>query len=85
MRRSEHSFLTPSLLEIVEPDEEDEFEGDRHSRGNGRPLIEENDCDRRSHPQILKGSEKNITHSPLPIDSRQPGEEIDEMAAHEGP
>jgi len=45
MRRSEHSFLTPSLLEIVEPDKEDEFEGNGHSRGDSRPLIEKNDCD----------------------------------------
>ena len=36
MIRLEHLFLTPSLLEIVEPDEEDEFEGNGHSRRDGR-------------------------------------------------
>ena len=85
MRRLEHLFLTPSLLEVVEPDEEDEFEGNGYSRRDGRTLIKKNDCDRGSHPQILEGSEENITHSPLPIDSRKPGEEVDEMAAHECP
>ena len=85
MRRLEHLFLTPSLLEVVEPDEEDEFEGNGHSRRDGRPLIEEDDCDRRSGPQILEGSEENIAHPPLPIDARKPGEEVDQVAAHESP
>lgn len=93
MRRLENSLrkdppikiLSPSLLKIIEPDEEHEFEGNSHSRRDGRPLIEKNDCDRRSDPQILEGSEENITHPPLPIDSHKPGEEVDEMAAHEGP
>lgn len=93
MRRLENSLrkdphikiLSPSLLKIVVPDEEDKFEGNGHGRGDGCPLIEKNDCDRRSGPQILKGSEENITHPPLPIDSHKPGEEVDEMAAHESP
>ena len=53
MRRLENSLrkdphikiLSPSLLKIIEPDEEDEFEGNGHSRGDGRPLIEKNHCD----------------------------------------
>jgi len=93
MRRLENSLrkdphikiLSPSLLEIIEPDEEDKFEGNGYDGRDGSPLIEKNDCDRRSHPQILKGSEENITYPPLPIDSRKPGEEVDQVAAHEGP
>ena len=85
MRRSGHSFLTPSLLEIVKPDEEDELEGNGHSRRDSRPLIKKNDCNRGSDSQILEGSEENITHPPLPIDSRMPEEEVDQVAAHESP
>ena len=85
MRRLEHSFLTPPLLKIIEPDKEDEFEGNGHSRRDGRPLIKKNDRDRRSDPQILEGPEENITHPPLPIDSRKPGEEVDQVAAHKSP
>ena len=85
MRRSEHLFLTPSLLEIVEPDEEDEFEGNGYSSRDGRPLIEKNDCDRRSDPQVLEGSEENKTHPPLPINSRKPEKKVDQVTAHEGP
>ena len=93
MRRSENSLhtdshvkiLSLSFLVIVEPDEEDEFERNGYSRRDGRPLIEKDDCDRRSDPQILEGSEENIAHPPLPIDARKPGEEVDQVAAHESP
>ena len=93
MRRLENSLrkdphikiLSPSLLKIAEPDEEDEFEGNGHGRKDARSLNEKDDCDRRSGPQILEGSEENIAHPPLPIDSHKPGEEVDEMAARESP
>ena len=54
MRKSQSSFLTPLLLKIVEPDEEEKFERNGHRRWDGGSIIKKDNSDGDCQAQIFK-------------------------------
>ena len=62
MRRSENLSLTPSTLEEVEPDEEEDLKRDRNRSRDGRPFIEKDNGNRSGQAKVFKGSKEDIAH-----------------------
>ena len=58
-------ITTQSLLEEVEPDEEEDLEGNGDRSGNGGAFVEKKEGDGDHQGQVLEGAEENIAHPPV--------------------
>jgi len=78
------SSLTPPFLEEVEPDEEEDFEGNGDRRRDGGAFAKEKEGDGDHHGEVLEGAKQDIAHPPVSSNSQEPATEIDEMTTDKG-
>ena len=60
------SSIAPSFLEEVEPDEEEDLEGDGDRGRDGGAFVKKEEGDGDHDSQILEGAKQDVAHPPIP-------------------